>query len=71
VTALGTRIRQARVEAGISREQLAVLLGVSLPSIQRWETGRNEPTFRRVNEIGRVTGKPVEWFTGDGNGAGQ
>lgn len=62
---LASRIRVARTEAGLTREQMAVTLGVSLPTIQRWETGRAEPSFRRVQEIAAATGKPIGWFVAE------
>jgi transcriptional regulator with XRE-family HTH domain len=60
---LASRIRQARKDAGLSREQLAITLGVSLSTVVRWETGRaNSITLERVQSIGQVTGRELSFF---------
>jgi len=42
--AIGDRIRQLRVTAGFrSQQALAERLGVSLPTVNRWETGKQAP----------------------------
>ena len=37
------KIRDLRLSLGMTREQFAVRLGVSMSSVIRWETGRGEP----------------------------
>lgn len=60
---LGQRIRDARRQAGFrNTEQLAVKLGVGARTVQRWETGRSEPTISRIREIAATTGKPLSFF---------
>ena len=36
-------LRGARRDAGISQEEVALAVGVSVPTIQSWETGRRSP----------------------------
>ena len=60
---LARRIRQARVEAGLSRELLAVKIGVSMSTLVSYETGRvKRMPLARLDRIAQVTGKPVLWF---------
>ena len=42
----GDRLKQARIEKGLSRPQLAILCGISVKTIQNYETG-----FRQPNRI--------------------
>lgn len=51
--AIGERIKAARELAGMSREELAAALGVSLKSIANWETGRTQPQ-NKVAVIERI-----------------
>lgn len=60
---LSQRIRKARREAGMrNMETLAVTLGVSMSTAQRWESGKADPSIRRLREIAAVTGKPLSYF---------
>ena len=60
---LAARIKQARLEAGMSREQVAVALGLSLATIVRYETGRTKRiSFGTLLAIGQVTEHPLEFF---------
>lgn len=62
---LSQKIRQARDEAGLSREQVAAGLGVSLSTVVRYETGRTQRiSTDTLLEIARVTRKPLSFFLG-------
>ena len=41
---IGLRIKQRREEAGLSMVRLAQILGVSKPTVWKWETGRMLPS---------------------------
>jgi transcriptional regulator with XRE-family HTH domain len=60
------RVRQARLEAGLSQEDLARESGCSTRSIQHWEAGEvvQQPRARYVRRLAQVTGKPTAWFYG-------
>lgn len=45
---VGKRIRQARVLAGLTQEQLAEKIGVSRTAIVRWEGAETEPTLEHL-----------------------
>lgn len=38
-------IRKLRAKLNISQQELADMLGVSFPSVNRWENGNYEPTI--------------------------
>jgi transcriptional regulator with XRE-family HTH domain len=59
---LGARIRQAREDAGLSRELLAVTTHTSYSSIVNYELGEQEPRFTALARIAAVTDKPLDWF---------
>lgn len=63
---LSERIRQARTDAGLTREQLFPLLGVSLRTLTRWESGETTRiSMEKVTRIAEVTGKPLAFFVTD------
>ena len=56
---LGTAIRQAREEKGMSQERLAEELGVSRQAVSKWEMGQSVPTPRNLEGIEAVLDLPV------------
>lgn len=47
-------IKKLRENMIISQNELAVILGVSFSSVNRWENGKHEPTIkvkRKLNEL--------------------
>ncbi|HPO53997.1 MAG TPA: helix-turn-helix transcriptional regulator [Clostridia bacterium] len=44
-------VKELRYKLIITQEELAVLLGVSYASINRWETGKHEPTTKIKRQI--------------------
>ena len=42
---VGKRIRQARVLAGLTQEQLAEKIGISRTAVVRWESAETEPSL--------------------------
>ncbi len=55
----GDRLKQARIEKGLSRPQLAKLCGISVKTIQNYETGFRQPnridTSQKFAEVLGVT----------------
>lgn len=58
---IGTRIAQARREAGLTQEQLAEMAPFSYRSLQDYEQGVTIP-YRQMRELSKLLGRPVEWF---------
>ena len=50
---IGLRIRTARKEKGINQTELANLLGKSLRTIQKYESGEIEVSIAMLNEIAK------------------
>jgi tetratricopeptide (TPR) repeat protein/DNA-binding XRE family transcriptional regulator len=61
-------VKQARMEAGMSLAQLGKG-HVTAPAIYLIETGRTRPSLPTLEHIARRTGKPVEFFLADPDGA--
>jgi len=51
---LGARLRGFRLENGWSKHAIAERLGVSIPSIKRWEDGTAEPNDYNRYKIDRL-----------------
>lgn len=66
VSHLGTRIRDARTAAGLSRRQLAIRIygrevGVDrVGSVNRWESGATIPNVNTLTMIARATGVTLD-----------
>lgn len=58
---IGVRIAQARLEAGLTQEQLAELAPFSYRSLQDYEQGVTIP-YRQMRELSKLLDRPVEWF---------
>lgn len=67
---LSTRIRTARLRAGLSQAELAEKLGVSRSAVANWErnAGGTHPGSKRLADIAINTGVAWEWLaTGRGH----
>lgn len=58
---IGARIAQARLEAGLTQEQLAELAPFSTRSLQDYERGAVIP-YKQMRDLSRLLDRPVEWF---------
>jgi putative transcriptional regulator len=62
------RVRLARVEKGLTREQLADLVGVTRQTIILIEAGKYNPTLKLCLMVKKVTGKTLDelfWIKGE------
>lgn len=51
---IGQQIRQLRLEMGLTQEQFAVRLGVSFPTVNRWENQKAKPSplaFQKLQKL--------------------
>ena len=62
---IGCRVREARVEYGLTQEELANDVGVDPKHISRIENGRKKGSDQLIRRIGEVTGKPLSFFYGN------
>ncbi|MFA0210210.1 XRE family transcriptional regulator [Vibrio artabrorum] len=60
---LGHRIKKIREHnLGISKKELAQLLGVSQSAVNQWENDVNLPSQKRLIELCRILNKSYEWL---------
>lgn len=56
---IGARLKEARLQAGVTQEEAAAATGVTRATISNWESGRNGPCliqFRTMISLYGVTG---------------
>ena len=59
-TEIPVLIRELRERTGLTQEKFAAKLGVTFPTINRWENGRAKPSplaMQRIEELLRSMGK--------------
>ena len=61
----GKRLRQARIESGLTIKEADRRAGTEMTSLWRYEAGQREPMAHVVYALAKVYRKPVEWFYGD------
>lgn len=54
-------IAKARIQRGLTQGQLAEMVGVKLPQISLWETGRRKPKLDALRRLGEAL--EVDWTT--------
>ena len=63
--AFGDRLRQLRIERGLSQEELAQVLGTSKQVISRFETNQRAPKLPLMQEYAEKLGVSIDYFLGD------
>lgn len=56
---VGQRIKAARKKAGMTQSELGQLLGLSRPSVAKWENDRCEPRYGTLQRIATALG--IDW----------
>jgi DNA-binding transcriptional regulator YiaG len=51
---VGKLIRELRLKTGLTQEQFAAVLGVTFPTVNRWENGRNQPSPIAMKQIEKM-----------------
>ena len=44
-------IRELRKKSGIGQKELADIIGVSIPTVSDWETGKKQPSKERLHKL--------------------
>ena len=57
---IGTRIKQLRLAASMTQEQLAQRLGVSAQAVSKWESGVNMPDILLLPELSVIFGVSID-----------
>ncbi len=58
----GEKIKQARIEAGLTQEDLAEILAVSRSAIAKWESNRGLPDVSNLKVISQVLNVSVDYL---------
>src|SRR5271154_7637768 len=59
---VGKRLRQARLLAGLSQEELGDGIGVSFQAVQKYEQGENRLSASRLFRAAKLLDRPVSFF---------
>lgn len=62
---LSKKIKLARIEAGFTQQEMAEKLGKSAQTVISWENGTFSPRAKMLEEIARITKKPLSFFKAD------
>lgn len=54
------RLREARIAAGLTQEQLGFAVGVTKSSISAWENNRETPNFKLLPELRNTLGRSLD-----------
>ncbi|GEM_PF-1070805 len=59
---IGSRIRQAREERGLSQADLAEAIGFSAPSVTNFENAKRRISIEDLHKVAEVLRKPITYF---------
>lgn len=65
----GDRLRESRIAAGLTQEQLGFALGVTKSSVSAWENGRETPSFKVLPELREALGASLDALVCGGLGS--
>ncbi|MBW4689655.1 MAG: helix-turn-helix transcriptional regulator [Komarekiella atlantica HA4396-MV6] len=54
---IGQFIYEIRLLMGLTQEELAIIIGVTFPTVNRWENGHTKPSKLAVQQIESLVGK--------------
>lgn len=60
---IGARICRVRRERGLTQDELATAIGVSKPTVWKWEQGQNKSKGEMLERISKALATPVSEFT--------
>lgn len=67
VISLGEKIKKARLEAGLTQEELSELLMVSRAAVAKWETNRGLPDIDNLKFIASALSVSVDYLLDENN----
>ena len=62
---IGSKMRAARLDFGMTQTELAKHFGISAQQVQKFELGHNKISAKALFLLSKILGKPMEWFTSD------
>jgi transcriptional regulator with XRE-family HTH domain len=64
---IGLRLRDLRLQRGMSQTGLGNAIGVTFQQVQKYEKGLNRVTGARLERVASLFDVPVSFFYGDGS----
>lgn len=61
-TVVSSNLKQARLDAGLQRAEVAEALNIDDRTIGHYETGRSEPKLEILSEMSKLYNKPIGYF---------
>jgi transcriptional regulator with XRE-family HTH domain len=58
----GERLRHAREASGMSRKLMASRIGVANATIEKWESGKQDPRANRLQMLASLLNVPLLWL---------
>lgn len=59
---IATRLKEARLSAGLTQDELADQLGIPRPSLTNMEQGKRKIEINELLRLARILKQPLEWF---------
>lgn len=60
MNSFGTKLKQARIQAGLTQEQLAEKMNVSTVAVQNWESGKNKVRESKLRKLSYFYNIPLD-----------
>ena len=60
--AFGKKLKELRVEKGLTQKELAQILNVSKTTICQWETSKQEPSLTDIVKISKFFGVSTDYI---------
>lgn len=54
------RVKELRTAAGMTQKALADQLGVTVPTVSKWELGQRTPELEKIFRMTLIFGVPIE-----------
>ena len=62
---LGEKLKEARKQAGLSQEELAIKIGVSRSAIAKWESNNGLPDIDNLKIISKLLNVSIDYLVND------
>lgn len=62
---LSKRIKEKRIEANLTQEELGRELNVSKVSVCNWEKGKKRPSSKNLIQLSKILNTPLEYLIGN------
>lgn len=60
----GTKLRQARIDAGYTQQQIQDIININRATLSRYESGEREPDYETLGKLADFYEVSVDWLLG-------